>query len=309
MIQKTIRKQLLYKSSSPNPDKNVKQNRLESHKSVYDSTLGLKRERLGHKELSNKEHKKIISAEILPQYSKQITNKKRFGNNKNNKNLTPQDLEIIKIFTSPEWSKKTFYTSNNSIVNAMVNDDNIPINTESENILGRNDNEAESVEYLDTIQEIVDQETEETDYVEEKRNVYLPNESFNSDQVFETEEKELENNQESITESMVENQNDRELFEVSSFNSKTQHEFNMSFETNNDIANDFGSHHLSRTVSNVDESDKSLKVDKSNCIYNEEDVYEQQICIEHEYECYFHKYIICYNIMLYNIKYYIILDS
>jgi len=270
MIQKTIQKQLLYKSSSSDFDKDVKQNR-SSHKSVYNSTSGLKRELNGHKELSNKEHKKIISAKILPQYPKEITNKKEFRNNKNNRNLTQQDLEIIKIFTSPEWSKTPFYTSTNSIVNSMVNDSNIPLNTESENILGKTVNESESIEYLDNIQEITDQETEENDYVEEKRDLYLPNESLSSVQIFETEEKELENNQESINESMLENQNDKGLSEGScSFNSKTQNESNMFSETSNDIVNNFGPQ-LSSKISYVDKLDKSLKVEQSDCICNEED--------------------------------------
>ncbi|XP_025200368.1 putative uncharacterized protein DDB_G0293878 [Melanaphis sacchari] len=282
MAQNTIQNQLLYKSSSSNPDKNVEQNR-SSHQSVYNSTSSLKRELNGRNELNTKNHKKIISAEMLLQYSKEITNKKEFMNNKKIRKFTQQDLEILKIFTSPEWSKKSFYTFTKSIVNSMVNDDNIPLNTESENILDKTyKNEAEVIEYLDNIQEITDQDTEETDYVEEKR--YLPNESFNSVQIFEEEEKELENHQENITESMVENQIGRESFEVSSFNSKTQHELNMSFETNNDIANDFGSR-LSRTISNVDELNKSLKVDIDNFTYNKENVNENQSGNEHEFEC------------------------
>lgn len=285
MIQKTIQKQLLYKSSSSNADKNVKQNR-SSYKSVYNSTSGLKRELNGHEELSTKEHKKIISAKILPQYPKEITNKKEFRNNKNTRNLTQQDLEIIKIFTSPEWSKTPFYTSTNSIINSMVNDNSIPLNTESENILGKTVNESESIEYLDNIQEITDQETEENDYVEEKRDLYLPNESLSSVQIFETEEKELENNQESINESILENQNDKELSEAScSFDSKMQNESNMFSETSSDLVNDFGPQ-LSSRISNVDKSNKSLKVEQSDCICNEEDEEDE----EDECESYSYKY-------------------
>jgi len=279
MIQKTIQKQLLYKSSSSNSDKNVKQNR-SSHKSVYNSTSGLKRELNAHEELSTKEHKKIISAKILPQYPKEITNKKELKNNKNNRNLTQQDLEIIKIFTSPEWSKTPFYTSTNSIINSMVNDNSIPLNTESENILGKTVNESESIEYyLDNIQEITDQETEENDYVEEKRDLYLLNESLSSVQIFEAEEKELENNQESINGSILENQNDKGLSEAS------KNESNMFSETSNDIVNDFGPQ-LSSAISNVDKSNKSLKVEQSDCICNEEDEEDE----EDECESYSYRY-------------------
>lgn len=291
MLQKTIQKQLLYKSSSSNSDKNVKQNR-SSHKSEYNSTSGLKRELNGYKELSTKEQKKIISTKILPQYPKEITNKKEFRNNKNNRNITQQDLEIIKTFTSPEWLKTPFYTSTNSIINSMVNDNNIPLNTETENILGKTVNESESIEYLDNIQEITDQETEENDYVEEKRDLYLPNESFSSVQIFEAEEKELENNQENINESMLENQNDKGLSEAScSFNNKTQNESNIFSETSNDIVNDFGLE-LSSTISNIDKSNKSLKVEQCDFICNEEDEENE----EDECESYSYRYK-CYTVL------------
>lgn len=296
MFQKTMKKQLLYKSSSSNLDKNVKQNRF-SHKSVYNSTSDLKRELNGYKEISTKEHKKIISAKILPQYSKETTNKKEFRNNKNNKNLTEQDLEIIKIFTSPEWSKKPFYISTNSIINSMINDNNIPLNTKSDNILDKTVNESESIEYLDNIQEITGPETEENDYVEEKRDLYLPNESLSSVQIFEAEEKELENNQES----MLENQNDKGLSEAScSFNSKTQNESNMFSETSNDIVNDFVPQ-LSCTISNVDKLDKSFKVEQSDCICNEEDEEdEEDECESYSYR---YKYTVLYYHFLFTVTF------
>lgn len=305
MSQKTIRKQLLYKSSLSNPDNNIERDRSSKkkvNKSVHYSTSGLKKGPNDYKEFSTKEHKKIMSATVSPQNPEEITKKKEHRNIKNDGNRARQDLEIMKIFTSPEWSGKPFHKSTNSIVNSMVNDDNTPlIHTELEKVLSPTYNEAESMEYLDIIQEITGQETEETDYVEEKQTVpYLPNESFNGVQQFaETEYEELENNlQESITESFVENRNS-----ISSYNSKTEHEYdNMFFETPEDniIANDFESR-PSYIAPNVEASDKLLNevVDKSYYVSNEEDdVYENKIGVE--YECYSYRYK-CNTIMLYNI--------
>lgn len=305
MSQKTIRKQLLYKSSLSNPDTNIERDRSSKkkvNKSVHYSTSGLKKDPNDYKEFSTKEHKKIMSATVLPQNPKEITKKKQYRNIKNDGNRARQDFEIMKIFTSPEWSGKPFHKSTNSIVNSMVNNDNTPlIHTEVEKVLSRTYNEAESMEYLDIIQEITGQET---DYVEEKQTVpYLPNESFNSVQQFaETEDIELENNlQESIAESFVENRNSIKSFELSIYNSKTEHEYdNMFFETpeGNIIANDFESR-PSYITPNVEASDKLLNelVDKSYYVSNEDDVYENQIGVE--YECYSYRYK-CNTIMLYN---------
>ncbi|XP_060879974.1 uncharacterized protein LOC132951925 [Metopolophium dirhodum] len=295
MSRKTILKQLLYKSSLSNPDNNIERDRSSKKKikkSVHYSTSGLKGEPNDYKELSTKEHKKIMSATISAQNPKEITKKKEYRNIVNNGNRSRQDLEIMKIFTSPEWSGKSFSKSTNSIVNSMVNDDNIPsIHTELEKVLSRTYNEAESMEYLDTIQESSDQETEEIDYVEEKQTAqsYLPNESFHSVQQFaETEEKELENIlPESINESIVENRNSIKSFELDSYISKTEHEYdiNMSFETPEDdiIANDFESR-SSYIIPNVEASEKSLNevVDKSYDVSNEDDAYECQIDVECE---------------------------
>ncbi|XP_003243901.1 uncharacterized protein LOC100571868 [Acyrthosiphon pisum] len=296
MSQKTILKQLLYKSSLSNPENNIERDRSSKkkiNKSVHYSTLGLKGEPNDYKELSTKEHKKIMSATISAQNSEEITKKKEYRNIENNGNRSRQDLEIMKIFTSPEWSGKSFPKSTNSIVNSMVNDDNIPlIHTEVEKELSRIYNEAESMEYLDVIQESTDQETEEIDHVEEKQTTqYLPNESFHSVQQFaDTEEKELENIlQESINESIVENRNSIKSFELDSYNSKNEHEYdiNMSFETPEDdiIANNFESQ-PSYITPNVEVSDKALNevADKSYDVSHEDDVYECQIDVE--CECY-----------------------
>jgi len=306
MSQKTIRKKLLYKSSLSNADTNIERERSSKkkiNKSVHYSTSGLKKDPNDYKEFSTKEHKNIIPATVSPQNPGEITKKKEYRNSKNNGNRARQDLEIMKIFTSPEWSGNTFHKSTNTIVNSMVNDDNIPlIHTELEKASSRTYNEAESMEYLDIVQEITGQETEETDYVEEKQTVpYLPDESFNSVQQFaETEDNELENNlQESITESIVENGNSIKSFELSSYNSKTEHEYdNMFFETPEDniIANNFESR-PSYINPNVEASDKLSNevVDKSYYVSNEDDVYENQNGVENE--CYSYRYKKCNNIM------------
>jgi len=267
----------------------------------------LKGEPNDYKELSTEEHKEIMSATISARNPKEITKKKEYRNIENNRNRQRQDLEIMKIFTSPEWSGKSFSKSTNSIVNSMVNDDSVPlIHTELEKALSRTYNEAESMEYLDIIQESTDQETEEIDSVEEKQTAYLPNESFHSVQQFaETEEKELENIlQESINESIAENRNSIKSFELDSYNSKTEHEYdiNMSSETPEDdiIANDFESR-PSYITPNVEVSDKislNEEPDKSYGVSNEDDVYECQIGVE--CECYSYRYK-CNNMMLYNL--------
>jgi len=301
MSRKTILKQLLYKSSLSNPDNNIERDRSgkkKINKSVHYSTSGLKGEPNDCRELSTNEHKKIMSATISAQNPKEITKKKEYRNIGNNGNRSRHDLEIMKIFTSPEWSGKSFSKSTNSIVNSMVNDGGIPlIHTESEKVLSKTHNETESMEYLDTIQESSDQETEEIDYVDEKQTAqsYLPNESFQSVQQFaETEEKELENIlPESINESIVENGNSIKSFELDSYITKTEHEYdiNMSFETPEDdiIANDFESR-SSYITPNVEVSEKSLNevVDKSYDVPNEDDVYECPIGVE--CECFSYRY-------------------
>jgi len=317
MSQKTMRKHLLYKSTLSNLDNNVERdrpNQKKINKNVHYSSSGLKKVQNDYKELCTKEYENIMSATISSQNPAEITKPKERGNIKNNRNHSRQDLEIMKIFTSPEWSRKTFHKSTNSIVNSMVNDNRIPsVHTKLENVLSKTYNdEAESIEYLDAIQELNDQETEETDYVEQKKIIFLPaNDSFNSVRQFgETEENELENNiQESITESTVtENRSSTESFKVSILNSKiAEHEYDLSFETpeDNNKANDSGSR-PSYIATNVKASEKSLKevVDKSYCVSNDDDVYENQTGVEHE--CYSYKYK-CNNIVLI-IIYKILLD-
>lgn len=300
MSQKTVRKHLLYKSTLSNPDNNVERdrsNKKKINKNVHYSISGSKKVPNDYKELSTKEHKNIMSTSISLQNPAKITKQKEHGNIKNNRNHSSQDLEIMKILTSPEWSRKKFHKSTNSIVNSMVNDDQIPpVQTDVENVLSKTYpyNKAESMEYLDTIQEIIDQETEEIDYIEEKKIILLPaDKSFYSVRQFgETEEKELENNiQESINESPeAENRNSIESFEVSSLNSKTvEHEYDLSFETPeyNIEANDSGSR-PSYVAPIVEASEKSLKevVDESYCVSNEDDVYENRTVVEHEYYSY-----------------------
>jgi len=301
MSPKTIRKHLLYKSTLSNVDNNVERDRSSQkkiNKNGHYSKSDLKKTPNDYIELSTKEQKKINSATISPQNPQEITKQKEQRNIKNNRNRSRQDLEIMKIFTSPEWSGKTFHKSTNPIVNTMVNDDQISvIHTELKNVLSKTDNETESMEYLDTIQEITDQETEETDYAEEKKIVLLSaDESFNSVRQFEeTEEKESEKNtHESLNESIAaENRNGIESYEISSSNSKTtEHDYDLSFKTSKDNikGNDSGSRPLHNITSNVEVSEKSLKevVDKSYCVSNEDDISENQIGVEHE--CYSYRY-------------------
>jgi len=294
MSQKTIRKHLLYKSTLSNPDNNVERDRSNQkkiNKNAHHSTSGSKKLPNDYKGLSTREHKKTTSNTISPQNPAKITKQKKHGNIKNNGNHSSKDLEIMKIFTSPEWSRKTFHKSANAFVNSMVNDDHIPpAHTEMENVLSKTYNEAESMEYLETIQEINDQETEETDYIEEKKIVLLPaDESFNSVRQFEETENKENNIQESMNESTeADNLNSIDLFEVSSLNSKTaEHEYDLSSE-DNIKASDSGSRPSYVAPYVEAASEKSLKevADKSYCVSNEDDVYENQTVVEHEYYSY-----------------------
>lgn len=269
--------------------------RKKINKNVHYSTSGLKKEPNVYNELSTKEHKNIISATISPpQNPNELTKKKEYGNIKNNRNRARQDLEIMKIFTSPEWSRKTFQKTTNSIVNSIIiNDTSNPlVHTKSENAWSKTYNEAESME--DPIQEITDQETEETDDAGEQKIVLIPEESFHSVRQFpEAEEKVLENNlRESITESIVENRNSIESFEVSSFNSKVaEHEYDVSFEAPEDnIIMESDSGPLPSYITpDVEMPEKTLKeiVDESCYGSNEVEENENQV----EDQCYIFEWV------------------
>lgn len=305
MFQKTIRKQLLHKTSLNSSD-NVELQDCSRDKKVNKmySTSGLKKELNNYKELSAEEHKKTtIYSSTLSRNQNEMKNKIKYTNNKHDRNRTRRDLEIMKILTSLEWSQKTV---SKTIVNIMANSDT-PMNAQSENItLSKIDNVADSTVYPVVQEIIIDQgETEETDYVGEHQNEYnISNESLKSGvPLLQTEERDLENDRkstngsitaesitaesitaesitaESITAESIPAENSknvRELSEASSFNIKTQQEYNnIFFETSEEdnMADESGSRlSLIRTTSNVDASEKSLKVYKTEFISNEEDV-------------------------------------